>query len=97
MYNILMKFRDFRRAAVCLAAALFIGGAWFFHMAEAHNAADNDCQVCATACSPELNSDCGTVLIARPETSGSAVPLLSVMPARPAEAFGFYGRAPPLV
>lgn len=97
MYNSLMKFPALLRTTACLAAALFIGGAWAFHMAEAHNAADNDCQVCATACSPELNSDCGTVLIARPETSGSALPLLSVMPARPAEAFGFYGRAPPLV
>ena len=97
MYSIFMKFLALRRTAACLAAALFIGGAWAFHMAEAHNAADNDCQVCATACSPELNSDCGTELIARPETFSSAVPLLSVMPARPAEAFGFYGRAPPLV
>ena len=93
-----MKFPELRRTAACLAAALFIGGAWAFHVAEpAHNEADNDCQGCAIACSPELNADCGTELIAKPENFSLVVPALSVMPAKMAAVLSYCGRAPPLV
>jgi hypothetical protein len=92
-----MKISEFRRTAACLAAALFIGGAWAFHMAEAHNAADKDCQVCAVSCSPELNADCGTELIAKPENFSLVAPALTIKPANTISVLSFYGRAPPLV
>ena len=96
MYNISMKFSALRRTAVCLAAALLVGGAWAFHMAEAHSPADNDCQVCAAVCSPELNSDCGTELLTRPENFTLVAPVLVATPANTVAILNFYGRAPPL-
>ncbi|OGS14159.1 MAG: hypothetical protein A2234_10890 [Elusimicrobia bacterium RIFOXYA2_FULL_58_8] len=91
-----MKSPEFRKTAAYLAAALFIGGAWAFHMAGAHDAADNDCQVCAVSCSPELNSDCGSGLITKPEDFRRITPVLSVVPAKMTAVLSFYGRAPPL-
>ena len=91
-----MKFTALRRASVCLSAALFIGGAWAFHMAEAHHDADGDCQVCAAVCSPELNSDCGTELLVRPVNFSFIEPASPVLPVKTSAVSAFYGRAPPL-
>ena len=92
-----MKLPELRRTAACLATALFIGGAWFFHVSTAaHNAADNDCQVCASVCSPELNSDCGTELLAKPANFSFVEPSSSREPVRIVHISAFSGRAPPL-
>lgn len=91
-----MGFKAFRRASVCLTTALVIGGAWAFHVVSAaHEAGDNDCQVCSVSCAPELNADCGSVLLASPENFArleqAALPEPSVLEFSPA----FRGRAPP--
>lgn len=90
-----MKYQEFRRAA-CLAAAFFISGAWYMHISAAHAVLDNDCQVCAVVCSPELNADCGSVLLSKPIvfTVVNAVPGLT--PAAGVYSPAFLGRAPPL-
>jgi len=90
-----MKLPAFLRASVCLSAVLVIGGAWAFHMAEAHHDADGDCQVCAAVCSPELNYDCGTELLSRPENYIFIEPAPSRLPARTSAVSAFCGRAPP--
>ena len=47
----------------------FLLGIWFFvfpflHITTVeHNLIDDDCQVCSVIGSPQLNSDCGSVLI----------------------------------
>ncbi|OGS06662.1 MAG: hypothetical protein A2270_01425 [Elusimicrobia bacterium RIFOXYA12_FULL_51_18] len=47
-----------------------MGLAWVFHITESpHNAADDDCQICAVFCSPELNSDGGTLRLTHPDNS----------------------------
>jgi hypothetical protein len=92
-----MKFSAFRRALACLAAALFLGGAWVFHITETTNdLADNDCQLCAVASSPELNSDCGTVLLVRPENFIFIEPASPELPVKIGVVAGFYSRAPPV-
>lgn len=92
-----MKFKEFRNISAYLAAAFVVGGVWAFHIAEAgHELKDNDCQVCAVVCSPELNADCGTRLVAKPEdfTLLAVIPVL--LPAAQAGVFSFNSRAPPL-
>ncbi len=85
------------KALVSLAAAVLIGGAWGLHVISAHHeAADNDCQVCAVAVAPELNADCGTALLVRPDLPAPAAPERVVQPARSIPLAAFYGRAPPL-
>ena len=91
-----MKFSALRRTAVCLAAALLFGGAWAFHMAgSAPDAAHDDCQVCAVASAPELNADCGTELVSRPENFTLVARAPVVTPANTLAVLCFYGRAPP--
>jgi hypothetical protein len=93
-----MKFSAFRRAAVCLTAALAIGGAWALHMVSdvhTHEAGDADCQVCSVSCSPQLNADCGTVLLAAPVNFELLKPLFSTEPIAVEFSPAFLGRAPP--
>lgn len=91
-----MRGKELRKTVACLALALVAGGAWTFHIAEVHHGvADNDCQVCAVAVSPQLNSDCGTVLLAEPldfVRLTQEVPATAVTAAAPPV---FRGRAPP--
>jgi hypothetical protein len=80
--------------------AFVIGGAWVAHMtsgAHANEASDDDCQVCAVSCSPTLNADCGTVLLAAPEKFEliSPGPFINTVSAESHPVF--QGRAPPLV
>ena len=79
-----------------LCAALLTALAWPAHEIFVHHDADNDCQVCAVTCSPELNADCGSLLLAAPENFELAAPICFVksVPALPLPAF--QGRAPPI-
>jgi len=81
---------------ISVAAALLIALAWPAHEVFAHNSADNDCQVCAVSCSPELNADCGTVLLAAPVNFVILCPVSSVQPDAAELPLAFLGRAPPL-
>jgi uncharacterized membrane-anchored protein len=96
--DVFMKFSAFRRAAVHLVAAFVIGGAWVVHMASgahAHEAADSDCQVCAVSCSPALNADCGTVLLAAPVDFELLKTVVFIAPAEAEFSPVFLSRAPP--
>ncbi len=84
------------RASFFCAVSLLIGGAWAFHVAEAHHgAADKDCQVCAVSVSPQLNSDCGSPLLARPEKFVLAEPAAPAVQVITIVSAPFFGRAPP--
>ena len=95
--SILMKFSALPRIAGCLAGALFIAGAWIFHItAAAHNKADDDCRICVIVVSPELNSDCGSELLSKP-AAFSPFKLRFLRIGSTQSVFAdFYGRAPPL-
>ncbi len=80
---------------VCLSAALLTALAWPAHEVFAHNSADNDCQICAVSLSPELNSDCGSALLAAPENFTLLKPEAALLSAVTGAVPVFYGRAPP--
>ena len=89
-----MKFRLIR-ASLCLAFAAVAAGAWDLHMLGSAHEAGESCQVCAVAAAPELNADCGTPLLFRPD---NFVMTAAALPGRPAETpfiAAFLGRAPP--
>ncbi|HNT98224.1 MAG TPA: hypothetical protein PKK31_08175 [Elusimicrobiales bacterium] len=85
--------RASRRALSVCAAALFVL-VWPAHMLSAHHDHGGNCQVCATVCSPELNSDCGGLI---PPPEGTAAAPCAAKAARAAvRGFSaFLGRAPP--
>lgn len=78
-----------------LAAALLTALAWPVHEAFAHSLADNDCQVCSVSISPELNSDCGSTLLAAPVNFSSIAPEAPLLSGSAPAVPVFYGRAPP--
>lgn len=83
------------KTILCLAFAAVAAGAWDLHMlATSHEAADN-CQVCAVAAAPELNADCGTALLVRPDNFAVTEAALPGLPAEPPFITAFLGRAPP--
>jgi hypothetical protein len=89
-----MKFRPLK-TLLCLAFAAVAAGAWDLHMlGPAHGAADN-CQVCAVASSPELNADCGSELLVRPDNFVAAEAALPGLPVETPFITAFQGRAPP--
>ncbi len=91
-----MKFRSLSKSLLCLAFALVSAAAWNLHVIGAHHeAGDNDCQVCAAASAPQLNADCGTALLSRPENFSLQEPEARPQAAAPAAVPVFYGRAPP--
>jgi len=97
MYSILMKSKAWRPMLLHITAAIIVGGIWAFHIAEAgHDLKDNDCQVCAIFCSPELNSDCGTRLVAKPENFSSLTIIPAILPGNQAVLSSFNSRAPPV-
>lgn len=84
------------RANLLLCSAALVVLAWPAHILFAHHDDDKGCQVCATVCSPELNSDCGGVI----STPDGAVPAPG--PERAVRwrilcFSAFRGRAPPSV
>jgi hypothetical protein len=84
-----------KTALFCLTAALLTALAWPAHEVFAHSSGDNDCQVCAVSLSPELNADCGSALLAAPESFGLIKPEASLPTAITAALPVFHGRAPP--
>ena len=79
-----------------LFAALLIALAWPAHEAFAHHADDNDCQVCSVSCSPQLNADCGSELLAAPEKFELVSQVFSAGPGATGFLPAFQGRAPPI-
>jgi hypothetical protein len=92
-----MKFRALLKSLLCLCFAAVSAAAWNLHVLGAHHEAGEDCQVCAVAAAPELNADCGTVLLARPENFDLLRPEAPLLPAFTVTVPSFYGRAPPAV
>jgi hypothetical protein len=89
-----MKVRAIKNV-LCLAFAAVAAGAWDLHMlGSAHGSAD-DCQVCAVASAPELNADCGTALLVRPDNFVTSEAALPGLPAEVQFITAFLGRAPP--
>jgi hypothetical protein len=80
---------------LCACSALLIVLAWPAHEAFAHHDAGENCRVCSIACSPELNADCGSSLLARPENFVIHTELLPGLPSKTQLAAAFLGRAPP--
>ena len=89
-----MKFRVVKNV-LCLAFAAVAAGAWDLHMlGPAHEAGEN-CQVCAVASSPELNADCGSTLLLRPDNFVATEAALPGLPTETQVVTAFLGRAPP--
>jgi hypothetical protein len=89
-----MKFRA-AKTFLCLAFAALAAGAWDLHMlGPAHEAGEN-CQVCSVAESPELNADCGSELLLRPDNFVATEAALPGLPADTPFIAAFLGRAPP--
>lgn len=83
------------KTLLCLVFAALAAGAWDLHMlGSAHEAADN-CQVCAVAGAPELNADCGSELLVRPDNFVATAAALPGLPAETPFIAAFLGRAPP--
>jgi hypothetical protein len=55
---------------LCLALAASAAGAWNLHILGTRHEARENCETCAVAAAPELNSDCGSELL--------SVPIISV-------------------
>ncbi|HCC47416.1 MAG TPA: hypothetical protein DEQ38_04780 [Elusimicrobia bacterium] len=89
-----MKFRAVK-TFLCLAFAAVAAGAWDLHMLGPAHEAGESCQVCSVAGAPELNADCGTRLLVRPD---NFVVNTAALPGRPVLRHvlsAFCGRAPP--
>ncbi len=89
-----MKFRAVK-TFLCLAFAAVAAGAWDLHMLGPAHEAGESCQVCSVAGAPELNADCGTRLLVRPD---NFVVNAAALPGRLVETrliASFLGRAPP--
>jgi len=85
------------KAFLCLALAASAAAAWNLHILETHHEAGENCQICAVAAAPELNSDCGSDLLPCPENFSllkpEALPLMAAVVFIPS----FNCRAPPSV
>ncbi len=89
-----MKFRA-AKTFLCLAFAAVAAGAWDLHVLGASHEAGEDCQVCAVACAPELNADCGSMLLVRPDNFVVTEAARPGQPVDPQFITAFLGRAPP--
>ena len=89
-----MKFRTVK-TLLCLAFAALSAGAWDLHMLGPAHEAGESCQVCAVASSPELNADCGTELLVRPDNFVLTEAALPGLPVETPLKAAFLGRAPP--
>ncbi|HAT72313.1 MAG TPA: hypothetical protein DCS63_05810 [Elusimicrobia bacterium] len=84
------------KTALCLVFAAVAAGAWDLHMLGAGHAAGDDCQVCVVAGAPELNADCGSSLLVRPDHFVLTSAALHGGTVKTATTAAFRGRAPPL-
>lgn len=80
---------------MCLAFAAVAAGAWDLHMLGASHESGENCQVCAVAGAPELNADCGTRLLVRPDNFIVIKAALHGLPVETPFIAAFLGRAPP--
>lgn len=80
---------------LCIAFAALTAGAWDMHIISSGHAAGEDCQVCAVAAAPELNADCGSVLLADPDDFVLAEAATPRLRASAVAITAFLGRAPP--
>lgn len=83
------------KTLLCLAFAAVAAGAWDLHILGPAHADGENCQVCSVASSPELNADCGTQLLVRPDNFVMAAAALPGLPAETPFIAAFLGRAPP--
>ena len=90
-----MKFRFLLKSLLCLSFAATSAAAWNLHVLGSHHEAGESCQVCAVAASPELNVDCGTALLERPENFSLLKAEAPLLAAFTVSVPAFYGRAPP--
>ncbi|OGR41263.1 MAG: hypothetical protein A2X35_07680 [Elusimicrobia bacterium GWA2_61_42] len=89
-----MKFRA-AKTLLCLAFAAVAAGSWDLHMLGARHEAGENCQVCAVASSPELNADCGSELLVRPDNFVVTKASRHGLPVETPFIAAFHGRAPP--
>lgn len=92
-----MKSKTFRPMILRILAAVLVAGVWAFHVAETqHDLNDNDCQICAIFCSPELNADCGARLVSEPDNHGVLRIVSDLLLNEQSAPLCFNSRAPPL-
>lgn len=90
-----MRFRFLSKILFCFSFAALSAAAWNIHVLGTHHTAGQDCQVCAVAAAPELNSDCGTDLLSQPLNFNLLSPEALLPAAFTVSVPAFYGRAPP--
>jgi hypothetical protein len=90
-----MRFRSFSKILFCFSFAALSAAVWNIHVLGTHHKAGQDCQVCAVAAAPELNSDCGTDLLPRPTDFKLLRPEALLLTAFSVSDPVFLGRAPP--
>ncbi|OGR65387.1 MAG: hypothetical protein A2X31_10165 [Elusimicrobia bacterium GWB2_63_22] len=90
-----MKLRALAKIIISLALTAVAAGAWDFHVLGASHEAGENCQFCAVASAPELNADCGSALLARPDNFVLVQAALPGLPAGASAPAAFRGRAPP--
>ena len=83
------------RSLLCLAFSALSAGAWDLHILSASHADGESCQFCAVASAPELNADCGSALLARPDNFVLVQAALPGLPSKVSFTAAFLGRAPP--
>lgn len=89
-----MKFRGFK-TFLCLAFAVVTASAWDLHMLGPVHEVGENCLVCAVASSPEINADCGSALLVRPDNFIKIEAVLHGQPLNAPSIPAFLGRAPP--
>ena len=90
-----MRSRFLTKSLFCLCFAALSAAGWNLHVLGTHHEAGMACHVCAVAAAPELNSDCGSDLISRPDNFTLLKPEAGQLTAYNLSAPAFYGRAPP--
>jgi len=80
-----------------LCAALLTALAWPAHEVFAHSGAETGCQVCSVSLSPELNADCGSLLLSAPQNFSLLKAEAALLTECSAAVPAFHGRAPPAI
>jgi len=85
------------KAFLCLALAASAAWAWNLHIVGTRHEARENCETCAIAAAPELNSDCGSDLLVCPENFSLLKPEAPLLAAAVVATAPFNCRAPPAV
>ena len=85
------------KAFLCLALAASAAAAWNLHMLGTRHEAGENCETCAIAAAPELNSDCGSDLLVCPENFSLLKPEAPLLAVAVVLIPSFNCRAPPAV